>query len=52
MAVAFKLHFIEQINDDSCIISSFELYEKLSPLMKEVEDNEEGRGKKLRFRES
>jgi magnesium-transporting ATPase (P-type) len=49
MAVAFKLHFIEEINDDSCIMSSDELYEKLAPLMKEVEDTEEGRGKTFDF---
>lgn len=33
MAVGYKLRFIEQINDDSCIMSSDDLLAQLAPLM-------------------
>jgi len=33
MAVAYKLSFVEQINDDSCITASDDLEKELEPLM-------------------
>jgi len=50
MAVALQLRFIDQISDDSCIMSSDELLEKLEPLMDEINDEDEGRGKTFDFK--
>ena len=54
MATAFKLSFVEQINDDSCIQASDDLEKELEPLMElapdERNDGDEARGMTYKFR--
>ena len=54
MATAFKLSFVEQINDDSCIIASDDLEKELEPLMElkpDVRnDGDESRGMTYKFK--
>ena len=54
MAVAYRLNFIEQINDDSCIAASTDLERELEPLMElqadERTDGDEARGETYKFK--
>lgn len=50
MACALSLRFVDQINDDSCIMSSDELQSKIEPLVEMVEDLDEGRGMTYQFK--
>ena len=50
MAVALQLRIVENITDDSSIMSSSELERQLEPLMDEIEDLDEGRGMTYDFK--
>ena len=50
MACALSLRFVDQINDDSCIMSSDELQSKIEPLVEMIEDEDEGRGMTYQFK--